>query len=519
MVARQGINGWHHKMQEETELKLSLPREQADRLKRHPLIRNLKAGRAQTKRMVGTYFDTPDLSLKRRDLSLRLREVDKRWIQTLKRMGPASGGLAVRDEWEYEVSEPMPDTSRIDCKELRKVLPKNEKSASLRALFTTDVKRTVWQLKDNEAEIELALDIGEIRSGDGPAEPICEAELELKSGNPRRLFDIALALNDRVDFTISGMTKSDRGYVLYDGGGQPVVKAKAVKLKRKMTVWQAFVAICQSCLAHLQHNEAAALAGVDPEGIHQARVAIRRLRAAFKVFKPVLPPSEHVLFAAELRWLQRELGEARDWDVFLDETVSPLLARYPEDTALAALARRAKQARERAYLRAQGAIRSRRYGRLRLNLERCLLADLQPDKNGPLNKPVGWFAKRSIRKTHKKVLGMGRKLDMMSDEALHDLRVQIKQTRYCVEFFSGLYPARRVKAHAKALTNLQDCLGVMNDGAVAHGLLSHVQEKTSEKDLRASAYVAGWFGALAAASRKQLVPAWNRLLAVKPYWT
>ncbi|MCG8543972.1 MAG: CYTH domain-containing protein, partial [Alphaproteobacteria bacterium] len=119
-------------MQEETELKLSLPREQADRLRRHPLIRNLKAGRAQTKRMVGTYFDTPDLSLKRRDLSLRLREVDKRWIQTLKRLGPASGGLAVRDEWEFEVAEPKPDTSRIDCKELRKVLPGADEAASLR---------------------------------------------------------------------------------------------------------------------------------------------------------------------------------------------------------------------------------------------------------------------------------------------------------------------------------------------------------------------------------------------------
>ena len=504
-------------MQIETELKLSLPREQADRLRRHPLIRNLKSGRAQTKRMIGTYFDTPDLSLKRRDLSLRLREVDKRWIQTLKRLGPSTGGLHVRDEWECEVKQPEPDPSCIDNEEVRGLLP-NEGPASLRPLFTTDVRRTAWQLQDGETKIELVLDIGEIRSGNDTVEPICEAELELKSGAPHRLFDIALALNDRIDFTVGHLTKSDRGYVLYSGAKRRPAKAKPIKIKRKMTVRQAFVAICQACLAHLQENEAAALSGTDPEGIHQTRVAIRRLRAAYKVFKPVLPVTERDFFAAELRWLQQELGEARDWDVFLDETINPLAQRFPDDDALKELIRRAKQARARAYLRAQGAMRSRRYGCLRLNLERSLLTESKPLGGGAFNRPVAAFAKRSVRKAHKKVLAMGKGLSKLDDAALHDLRVQIKQSRYCVEFFAGLYSSRQARNHIKALIGLQDCLGVVNDGAVAHDLLSHLKNGSSPADTRAGAYIAGWFSAQSAVSRRGLGRAWNRLLAIKPYW-
>lgn len=506
-------------MQIETELKLSLPRKQADRLRRHPLIRNLKSGRAQTKRMVGTYFDTPDLSLKRRDLSLRLREVDKRWIQTLKRLGPSTGGLHVRDEWECEVEQPELNTSCIDNKEVRELLPKSHERASLRPLFTTDVRRTAWQLRDGETEIELVLDIGEIRSGDNTVEPICEAELELKSGDPHRLFDIALALNDRIDFTVGHLTKSDRGYALHSGGKRRPAKAKPIKIKRNMTVWQAFVAICRSCLMHLQENEAAALSGTDPEGIHQTRVAIRRLRAAYKVFKTVLPMTERDFFAAELRWLQQELGEARDWDVFLAGTIKPLAQRFPNDAALQELTRRAEQARERAYLRAQGAMRSRRYGCLCLNLERSLLTEPKAVEGGLLGRPVASYAKRSIRKAHKKVLAMGKGLHKKDDAALHELRVQIKQSRYCVEFFAGLYPSRQARNHIKSLTGLQDCLGVMNDSAVAQGLLSHLKNGSSPADTRAGAYVAGWFSAQTAVSRRGLGRAWKRLVAIKPYWT
>jgi inorganic triphosphatase YgiF len=191
-------------MPEETELKLSVRPEHAARIKRHPLVQKLKSGGPQTKRLVGTYYDTPEHLLNRRDLSLRVRDVDQRHVQTLKRMGPGGEAIFRRDEWEQEVNGRVPNLDAIEDEGIRQMFAETGAAKSLRPLFQKDVQRTTWTLRDKHAEVELALDIGEIRSVKGGRTPVCEAELELKSGDFRRLFDIALALNERVDCTQTG---------------------------------------------------------------------------------------------------------------------------------------------------------------------------------------------------------------------------------------------------------------------------------------------------------------------------
>ncbi len=506
-------------MQEETELKLSLPFDQADRLKRHPIIRDLKSGRARTRRMMGTYFDSKDLFLKRNDLSLRVRETDRRHVQTLKRVGPARGGLFVRDEWEHDVPGAAPDLSLIEDKRVRKSLARLNGAAALQPVFETDIKRTAWDLVDGETSVELVLDVGEVRSPDGASEAICEVELELKSGDPKRIFDIALALNDRIDCTVGHISKSDRGYALRNdipAGG--AARAKPVVLSRRMTVWECFVRICDGCLEQLRANEPIARRGGNPEGIHQARVAIRRLRAAFKVFRRVLPREERGHFAQELRWLQQELGEARDLDVFILETLAPLRSRVPDEESLAGLSKRVETARRTAYRRAQNALQSRRYGRILLMLERWLHFPSVETAGTPLAKPIGGFAKHAIRKTQKKLLAHGNRLDSVDDEELHTVRIEGKQTRYCVEFFASLYPKRSVRRHIKQLSALQDCLGGLNDGVVADSLLRRFGKGRNPIDESARACVVGWYAARIFGERRQLGKIWQGLVKQERYW-
>ena len=71
-------------------------------------------------------------------------------------------------------------------------------------------------------------------------------------------------------------------------------------------------------LAHLTTNYPAAADG-DNAGVHQIRVAIRRLRAALTLFRPLLDPHAETRFSEALRSLGRIFGEARDWDVFCSE--------------------------------------------------------------------------------------------------------------------------------------------------------------------------------------------------------
>ncbi len=505
-------------MQEETELKLSLPFDQADRLKRHPIIRDLKSGRARTRRMLGIYFDSGDLFLKRNDLSLRVREVDSRHVQTVKRVGSPGGGLFVRDEWEHDVPGPVPDISLIEDKRIRKSLARFSGVAGLRPVFETEIKRTAWDLVDGKTSIELVLDVGEVRSPDGASEAICEVELELKSGDPKHIFDIALALNERVDCTVGHISKSDRGYALRDDISFGAVRAKPVVLSRRMSVWESFVRICDGCLAQLRANEAVVRRGGSPEGIHQARVAIRRLRAAFKIFRRVLPREERGHFSRELRWLQQELGEARDLDVFILEALEPLRSRVPEEGSLAGLSKRAETARRTAYRRTQKAMQSQRYGRILLKLERWLLFPGMEIAGTPLAKPIGRFAKHSIRKTQKKLLAHGKRLDSVDDEELHAVRIEGKQTRYCVEFFASLYPKRSVRRHIKGLSALQDCLGGLNDGLVADALLTRFGKGRNPIDDSARACVRGWYAARIFGERRQLGKIWQGLVKQDRYW-
>lgn len=504
-------------MPEETELKLSLKPEQAGRIGRHPVVKQLTTGPSVTKRLLGTYYDTPDFLLRRQDVSLRVREVDQRFIQTLKRMQPSRGAVFSRDEWEVDVGGRDPDISEIEDVEIRRMLRRKRADKSLKPMFRTDVKRTVWQLRDKDAEIELALDLGEVRGENGNRTPICEAELELKSGDARRLYDIALALNEKIDCVVGTVAKSDVGYALYSTEGATPVKASKVPLARDMTVWQAFETICRSCLDQLEANAPIAREGRDPEGIHQARVANRRLRAAFKIFRRVLPEDRYREFADDLRWLQKELGDARDLDVFLAEMLDPLIARLPRERSLGAFRKRVEQARLDAYARARRALESRRYGRLRLAFERWFADAPGPGADPRLARNVGWFAKRSIRRGHAKIMAAGDDLHAVSDAELHAIRIKGKQLRYCIEFFAGLFDGDAPRRHAKALSRLQDCLGSLNDGVVAQTLIRRLERKAA-LDPRVKAYVGGWFAARIYDERVNLGGAWSRFTSLKPFW-
>ena len=107
------------------------------------------------------------------------------------------------------------------------------------------------------------------------------------------------------------------------------MRANRPPLSKKMTAREALRVCAGECLAQIRGNEAAVYDGADPEGVHQMRVAVRRLRALVSCFKPLLSAPAREDLSTELRWLQNSLGGARDWDVFVEETLTPLKARVP----------------------------------------------------------------------------------------------------------------------------------------------------------------------------------------------
>ncbi len=516
-------------MNEELELKLALTPQELARLRRNPFVRSLATRRASTKRLFSTYYDTPEQSLRRRGMALRVRRVGKDWVQTLKLPLGKVTGLQNYREFEVNVSADKPELDRIEDPALRQLFADEKLVENLKPVFTTEFARSSVPLRLDDSEVELALDQGEITAGEARM-PICEAELELVSGRADKIYELALALRQQVPFRLETRTKAARGYGLTEDAKAEPRRATALRLKSKMTVEQAFVAVARNCLAQIRANEAAALMAEDVEGIHQLRVGVRRLRALVSAFKAVIRPSALRHLKEELSWLQGELGPAREWDVFAEETLRPLRARLPEDQSLAVMATHVEAARAAAYERAHDVLLNQRYTELLLRLEMWLesggwAARGTADGAATLAMPIGRFAAGVLEERSRKLAKAAHKHGEMSEVEFHAVRILAKKLRYPTEFFRGLYARKAVKQDLKKLADIQDTLGSLNDAVVGKGLLEEIERRMTSQAAEADCLadtalglVHGWHAACIERDLTRFAAVWASFAGHKPCW-
>ncbi|QLH40291.1 MAG: CHAD domain-containing protein [Defluviicoccus sp.] len=108
-------------------------------------------------------------------------------------------------------------------------------------------------------------------------------------------------------------------------------KARLPSLVPSTTAEEALADIVHGCVEHLRSNTACVMARAHEEGIHQMRVAVRRLRSCLALYAPFLPVDQHKYLVGELKWLIGELGPARDWDVFVGEILKPVLIQLGDE--------------------------------------------------------------------------------------------------------------------------------------------------------------------------------------------
>jgi len=514
----------HRSAPSEIELKLLLDPADVDTLRRHPLLEEYAAEAPHAQNIVNTYFDTPGLDIMRRGASLRLRQLDQDWVQTLKAGAKAEGGLHQRSEWETRVDGPALDPDELRARigprsQWGRLLHNPALLPRLAPIFSTRVKRTVWELRlPHGDEIEFALDQGVIECKDHK-EPICEVELELKSGDAERLFEFALQLAETIPLRIGNFSKSERGYALVAPPDAPAgVKAGDVELTADMTVEQGFKAIAANCMAQVQGNESGVLHGSDPESVHQMRVGIRRLRSALGLFKDVLPVPQAL--RQELGWLASQLGAARDWDVLSASTLATLNGAAPQDVGVDALQAAASGIARGKREQAAAALQSSRYTALMLSFFKWLegagwRGELAPEDSKPLERPVKKFADKMLAHDQNRLLKRGRRLDAASPQVRHRVRIAAKKTRYATEFFHSLYPQKRVRGYVKTLSALQDELGLLNDAAIADGLLHELQEARHEL-ARDVSFARGFLISRVNGDDRKLTRLWKRFEPLRP---
>jgi inorganic triphosphatase YgiF len=440
---------------QEVELKLELPPGEIEALRRAPVLGD-PARRPVDQ--VTTYFDTDKGELRRAGYSLRLRRRGRSCLQTVKQRGTDSGGFSSRAEWEKKVDTPGLDFEALKATPLGKILTKGDMRKRLAPVSETQVRRTTWLLALGSSEIELILDEGRVVS-DGREMPISEIELELRRGGRRDLFGLAQSLGEGLTLRMGVMSKSERGYRLLEDRSVRAHKAERIRLEAGMSIADAFAVVVQSCLRHFRLNEPLIAGDMNAAALHQARVAMRRLRSALTLFRPLIADADFPRLRSELRWFADQLGDARNLDVIL--AAKPRQGVRPD----AALRRQLRRQREQAYERVQKALAQRRLPTLILDLVawseagdwRCLKA---------AGQPIGAFAAERLDRAWKRVRKAGKELRTLTAEGRHRLRIEIKKLRYAAEFFAGLAPRnrrRRQKAFAGRMRELQELLGDLND--------------------------------------------------------
>lgn len=483
--------------------------------------------RARTLRSV--YMDTPELALRKAGIALRLRRDGRRWIQTVKTKRSLSVGLSQVGEIENDAPGGRLRLDAISDETVRQEVLRQVNGAPLGPVCETVIRRAAGELViTGDTLAELAVDVGTILANGRSAE-LREVEIELLGGSPRGLFDIAQALFPAGGLKFSRLSKSARGYLLAEAGHiepPPAPRnARDLHLEGFLTAEEGARDILRECADQISANVEVVREIDAPEGPHQLRVGLRRLRSMFAIYAPVARSVELKRLDDEARWLAQEVGLLRDLDVARDDLVNAEARRHEAETCLPLLARRidGRAVARREALRTL--LAGPRVQSLVLDLARFVetrgwLVPEELEQTARLAAPVTTMAEEALTKRWKKVGRRARKIDSLDIEQRHELRKELKKLRYAIEFFGSLYEPKRVAPMIKRLKRLQEVFGALNDAAMVKGMLDRPDFVDTDDAFmqRAVGWVLGSSEARAELGWGRAKKGWQELKETKPFW-
>jgi CHAD domain-containing protein len=389
--------------------------------------------------------------------------------------------------------------------------------------FSIVVKRSAWQcVSPGGVPLEVVLERGKLVLGEHST-PVCELRLSMagdgtlaQAGDPRvgapgderagmtmsaiagaleHLFAFAQALQTQARIFPGSMSSIDAGYARLRGVAAEPVKARPLRYPSGSTAPQALRAVGLNIATHWYGNESGTRDSDDIEFLHQSRVALRRARTAGRLFNPWLDDRWKQHVEPDLKWLASLLGDARDWDVFVGETLPALIdaerdtysfapvasagsdtadaaaagvpAPAPPDVWRSARAQAEEQLRHDARRAVQDALRSERYARLSLSwLHWLARVDAWDDSADQAQRALPVHARKRLRKLARRVKSVT-SLQTLSAQERHAQRIRAKRLRYALEFFAPLLSRRTLEVYAPTVSRIQDTLGAGNDAAVA----------------------------------------------------
>jgi inorganic triphosphatase YgiF len=428
---------------------------------------------------------------------------------------------------EAEIASQAPDLNQAAGTALAPLI-NNKLHRQLMPLFETQVRRTIYPLVNHDRAIALTIDRGTIDTGRHSA-PLCEIELRLERGKMADLFGVARELAHALPAQLAFKSTSDRGYALIDGETDAPVYAGRIDLIRGTSARNVLQIIGRACLKQVLDNAPALIKG-DPEGVHQMRVGLRRLRAAISLFAALLRDPQTAAVNTELKWLARELAPVRELDVLLQGVILPVTSRHPTWSGIPSLSQELSNKRKTALRRARNAVTSVRFQALTLEAAAWLENGEWTRPRDPLVRdrgdiPIEFFAVEQLTRRWRRIRKKGRVLAQLAAPSRHKLRILAKKLRYATEFFAGLFPGngrpKRWDEFLCALERLQGALGDLNDIAVHEDFMMAMGMRPrhfSRERAFAAGLLAGREDARLDAAMAAALKAYAELAKLKPFW-
>jgi triphosphatase len=488
----------------ELELKFQVPKQQLSSLQRE-----LKRRGARNTPMLARYFDTGDGLLDRHGMSLRLRKEGRKWVQTLK-----TEGISAVHRQEHSVplrvataQQPILDLARHDSSDagaaLRDVLAQAG-SPELVERYAIAVVRLSCELRLPAAVVEAALDIGDVKAGEHVM-PICELELEYKSGDSRELFALAKSWLDHGGLWLNTLAKSRRGSVLADGHDHgPPYKAEMPKLERELDGETMLRTILQSVLRQVLGNASELLSGsTSDEHVHQMRVGLRRLRTALRELAPLSQGIDGE-WEATLSVAFARLGEVRDNEV-VAKAVKPLLER--------AHAPKVRWSMPSTEVDLPGVVHNAKLQGVLLDILTFASVNGMPEASTSSSARAQKHVVARLSKLHQQVVKGGKRFVDLPPEDQHKIRKRLKRLRYLAEFVQAQWSAKATHRYLQHLGPAQDALGAHNDIAVACDQFRQDAQKDPDA-LFAAGFLQAHLGVTARAAHKAL----KQVADASPFW-
>lgn len=249
-----------------------------------------------------------------------------------------------------------------------------------------------------------------------------------------------------------------------------------------------------------------------PDTVHRFRVGLRRLRSVLSAYSGVLPEDERHLLGARLSALGKRYSRAREWDVFLSDTLRPMAAALPDEPALLELEACAREVRRRALPEPINFPKEANEVAAAFDAATWLHYP-RPEFAEEWQKRLELFAAELLAKRHRRLRKRLKKVDLDQQASFHELRIQAKKIRYPIEMFEVLFNEKPVEAYLGRLIAVQDALGHLNDALVARELVAELPLSSRPQGL-----VNGWLAREIEARRQCFPAAAKKLRKALPFW-